>query len=404
MSRFTQNVRCAAVIPVTVRDSIEREAEHACASRFGTSLRAAVLTGSLARDEATGACNTGSWTLSSDADFFLVFRDRSPLPADTEIEVAGKEAAARLSAEGISIKIGFAGVSESFLRSMPRHIATYELKHCGRVICGDQRVLELVPAFEARELVREDAWRLLANRIVEVLEAIEAAGGDPDDSEVRYRTVKLYLDMATSYLVFTGQFAPSYRERERRLQQAARVTGSSGLDLELLADNVSACTAAKLGAAEIPKPPSTLWRDSVQLAHDLWRWELRQLTGEEGHQSDTELMRVWMHQQPLFVKVRGWASARRRSGRRLPTSEWLRWARQLRAASPRYLVYVAATAIFFQLPELVDEPAALCRSWRDVVARLPLTQSDPACNVDGWQGAARVVSRNYRQFLETTTA
>jgi len=404
MSSFAKDTQSSAAIPPEVRILIEQTVKGVCTKRFGKTLRAAILTGSIARDEATGILQMNTWVLTSDADVFFVFRDSSELPTDDQIVAASLESTELLKEQDVFVEVGCAGVTETFLRSMPRHIATFELKRNGRILCGDPQTIDLVPEFEASAISREDGWRLFANRITEALEALAIADGDLNDRDVRYRTVKLYLDMATSFLVFVGRYEPAYRDRQHRIDLVAATQSFSGLDLRLLADNVSMCTAAKLEGAEIPKSAPKLWQEGVQLANQLWSWELCVLTSADAAQGDAQLMRNWMRQQPLVSVVRGWASAGRRAGWRHCLSQSGRWLKQCLRASPRYFVYDAATAIFFSLADPARVSKNESGAWRPSLGRLPFLETSPPSDVNQWQGAARVVSRNYRQLLETTTA
>src|ERR1041384_5894704 len=69
----------------TTRQRICRATSEAASRKWGTSLRAVVLTGSLARDEATFVDKGLQRTLLGDADFFLIFHDDAPLPSKSDV-------------------------------------------------------------------------------------------------------------------------------------------------------------------------------------------------------------------------------------------------------------------------------------------------------------------------------
>ena len=83
-------------------------------------LRAIVLSGSLARDEATFVEGERHWRLLGDADFFLVFDDRLCLPDPRDVESTAKEIKAVLYENGLLAAVGLAAVPASYLRKLPR--------------------------------------------------------------------------------------------------------------------------------------------------------------------------------------------------------------------------------------------------------------------------------------------
>jgi len=397
---------CDLLIARQMRSAICEETVRVCTAQFGASVRALVLTGSIARDEATWVRDAGYWKLLGDADFFLVFQDR--IPAEPAVQGVAREVETVLRSKNIAADIGLAAVEGGYFRKLPPHIATYELRTCGRVVAGEQGILSLVPAFQAAEISLEDAWRLLANRIIELIEAV-AVSGDPQSAAARYRSVKLLLDMATSYLVFTGRYLPTYGERASALQEMAEQATDAGAPFPLaeFAGVVTACTNFKVGSGPYPRTVTGLFHDAVNYAEGLWRWELSRLTGTRADCPNSELMERWMALQPLSVRLRGWASLLRRSGWLRSWRQWPRWARLL-LASPRYWVYGSAAEILFRLPQLLEHgrnctiPDA---AWEAISATMSGVAGIPnRLGPPSWSIAGRMVSEGYRRFLETTAA
>jgi hypothetical protein len=332
-----------------------------------------------------------------DAEFYLVFRK---VDAATEIAVssAAEHIERYLLSLGLAGKIGLSAVDKRYLAGMPRHILTYELRSCGRVIWGDTDVLSVVPSFSPSEISREDAWRLLANRIVEQLGTISSTGRS-DSSEVQYATVKLYLDMATSYLVFVGHYGPTYRGRERALRELASGAGAESPPfwLRVLVDRVGDCTRFKLDGA----PLTEAWyrqEDRFEPVRVLWKWELAQLTGEPEDCSEAQLMSRWMECQALRAKLRGWVSVVRRCGVEGWT-EWPRWLRIAGTASPRYWIYSVASELLFHSERRAElEEATLA-----LAEKLPFRGPRPnGKGVREW--LISLTAANYHRFLETTTS
>ena len=204
-----------------------------------------------------------------------------------------------------------------------------------------------------------------------------------------YRTVKLYLDLATSLLLFAGAYAPTYRERAARLARLADAGARPDLPAGLarLAERVDECTRAKLEGHADAAPMDLDWREAVAATRRVWRWELARLTGSaiEGDALGRGTP------GPLARAAAARRSAPRLALRRPPPrlapgrGPLDRRAPPRRRASPRYCVYAAASALFFRLPELCGrEDAGRLRSGADAGSR-----SGPTALRRGDAGLAR---------------
>jgi hypothetical protein len=400
--------------------AIDEVAGQVCAERFSRGLRAVVLTGSLAREEGTLTLSHGRWDLLGDAEFLLIFHEHARLPTLQHLQELCRLIEAGLLERGLQAKIGLSPVHPSYLRTLKPHIFAYELRTCGRVVWGDPRVLLLIPAFSRGDIPLEDAWRLLCNRMIEQLEVARELLGRPAKlpPAVLYRTVKLYLDMATSYLVFVGAFEPSYRRRAERLMELAAARGNADhrpFPLESFAGRVRTCTQIKLNemtedaSCALAAPTElgfTFWEEAVEYARLLWRWELARLTGTVTQDLNGRLLQRWMRLQPLTQHLRGWLYALRKQGWHRSWRSWPRWGRQAWKASPRYWVYSAARELFFRLPCLLQPPEQRPQinvNWVEVRSRLPiLRDAGPEAQHAEWEQLADDIVRNYQRFLVGT--
>jgi hypothetical protein len=392
--------------------AICEETVRKASGRYGANLRAIVLTGSLARDEASFARDSTGWRLLGDADFFLVFHNRTRLPVVSEIESLRREVTVALAGRGLLASVGLGPLHECSFETIKPSISSYELRCCGQVVWGDDGVRSLIPEFSAHQIPLEDGWRMLANRIVELLEAIasEERVQHPISPDTQYRAIKLYLDMATSYLVFVGRYRPTYQERAKALEDSASDRSPSieaPFPLRPFADRVTSCTRVKLGEATSALTPQEVWC-AVHYAHLLWRWELIHLIGGTRYCSDSELMSGWMERQTIQVRFRGLASLLRRCVWRQNWRQVPRWIRLGCQATPRYWVYRVATEIFFRLPSLATNESGETNhntDWNPTYNQLPLLD-EPELDrtVAQWRSTAALASLTYRRFLENTTA
>lgn len=384
--------------------AISEETARLCAERFGRALKAVVLTGSLARDEATVIPDAGGVRLLSDAEFLLVFDPLAALPSPAAVEALRRQVEAALAARYLRPCLTLSAAHPRYLQRLQPHIFAYELRTCGRVIWGDPGILSLIPAFSESQIPLEDAWRLLANRLVELLAEVTGP------IEAGYRLVKLYLDMATSFLLFVGEYAPTYRARAARLRALADRTRPGPewpFLLDAFATRVAHCTQLKLqGTAAWDT--NVLAQEAVADARLLWRWELSRLTGASPDLPDHQLLDSWMRMQPFRQRARGWLYLLRQHGWRRGWSWYVRSMRRGWRASPRYWIYAASSDLLFAKhrpdgsPVLHAPGTAISTGWRRVVP-VATNAGDPE-SPHAADGLAGAILSNYRQFLVDTRA
>lgn len=391
---------------------IGEETVRRCLEKCGRRLRAVVLTGSLARDEATFIERGNHWCLFGDADFFLVYEQTQRLPSDADLAHLISAIENRLLARGIFGEIGLAAVHPSYIRRLKPRIATYELLTCGRVLWGDAGILSPIPRFSVEEISREDAWRMLCNRTVEFLgHAAEAPLGKAESSSpIAYAAIKLILDTATSYLVFSGAYEPTFRSRAVRLSELARDSATispASFPLKQFADQVSACTAWKLSEGEKGCDPPVIWKQAVRYAYTLWRWELAQLTDAPASLSDHALWSRWARRQTTLQRAQGWLSLVRRRGWHRSWRSWPRWIRLSFRGTPRYVVYSVAAGLLSRLSDRAEiEGAPLCPdlNWHELRRLLPECAPTSIARGENWRRLAADLIWNYKGFLLTTDA
>jgi hypothetical protein len=394
-------INSAEAVVTAVRDAVTHV--------FPAGLRAVVLTGSLARGEGTWLFEHQATRLAGDAEFFAIFDDGVALPSAARVAALIEEVENLLRANSITAKIGVSPVGPDYLRRLRPHIFAYELLHHGQVICGDPRVLELATPFASAAIPLEDGFRLLLNRMIELIESVCAAPCDLDAAllpeRVRHSAAKLWLDTATSYLLFQGQYESTYRARGAGLVRSLAAGLATPIDAAHFVERVTVATQWKLGD-NIAMPTVTVDDLVTQVgdAQKLWRWELGRLDPASGASGDRELMRRWIAGQPLAARGRGWAAVVKRHGITPSLARLPRWAAQAMAGSPRYLIYGAASEFFFALPAILrpDSGAARPPSWAFVRRGLPVVNQ---AEEDGsWCHAGAAIAWNYHRFLEDTRA
>jgi len=363
-----------------------------CSGEFAQ-LRSIVLTGSMARQESSFSNRNGSWHCEGDAECLLVFDSRSKLPDSAWIASAIRQIDDRLGVAGICCPVYLSPVTMNYFRKMQPHIFGYELRMCGDVIWGDPAVLRAIPEFGAGDIPKEDAWRMLANRLIELLEcaASDLRSDAPLTPALQYKLAKLYLDMASSYLIFVNAFEAGYRRRAEILEQVAAAQPNHPFQsLETFVERVRSATRYKLqGEGTVDERASCIFA-AITDAKALWLWELKELSQSPSG----------MPKQSAYQRLRGWSFVARRCGWGETLRYGTRWLTGGLRSSPRYSIYRAATEILFGLGTPITESKTALVS--DELSRLlPVVRHNQSAN---WREMAVEIGWNYHQFLEATRA
>jgi len=392
-----------------VKEVICEEAARLSLQVYHDRLCAVVLTGSLARNEGTFLEDELGCRVLGDAEFLLVCAERTELPSVPDLLVIQEKIAQRLRRRGIRVEVTLNAVRPDYLRRLPPSIFAYELRTCGNVIAGDPQVLRMIPAFTCAEIPREDAWRLLANRLIEQLESVDELleWRSTLSPLAHYRTVKLYLDMATSLLVFAGGYAPTYKERARNLGKLVHSPAGAGVwpfSLEPFIDDVVRCTEWKLCPPGIVlNADRRFWERVIDYAQALWGWELALLQQSDSSAEPADLMTLWMRRQPLRDRLRGWAHVLSKHGWFQSSPAWPRYLRLIARASPRHLVYAAGSTVLFELGAArKSRPVPdLERLRRDLPVQ---TWSNYDGDLSSLHSLAKSIVLNYKHFVAETRA
>jgi hypothetical protein len=381
-----------------------------CTTVLGSRLRAIVLTGSLARNEATFSASRSGFTFLSDGDFLLVLDERATDPSPAVLHNLEQLAEAMLLEEtAISVHVGFATVYPHYFRSLLPTTFTYELKNNGMVIWGDAHILDLIPYFPKSTLSKEDAWRTLNHRIVELIATIAACDLVVYRStpELEYAVVKLYLDMATSFLLFLDRYQATYTARLDELRKpTVEHCVPPRFDQKAFCDRVSKCTARKLARALFqPEETATLLEEAVGYARELWFWETNLLCGSPRYVPVAEAISTMGRRQTYTEKQRAWISLIRRVGVAATAKHALRWTKLCRLATPRYLVYGASFQLFCAVPELLTGTHLSSDRFdlSGICALLPVPP-DQAARTVNWTSLAAHTNRCYQTFLIGTVS
>lgn len=344
-----------------------RQAISFVIEELGTSaLDAVILTGSLARGEGSVLVSGGT-RLLGDAEFLVIFRSPMDFPATRRRLVELSRRATRwIGAGGAVAEFEFSPAGLDYLRQNARPaIFTFDLLRHGKVVWGPRDLLGELPPFGAAEIPREDAVRLLMNRMVEQLQLVpRLVGGRGQEFEkIAYHHVKTTLDLAGSALAFAGCYASPYSERPwrfARLLERSESLRNALPDPEALAREVRRAAhlklfpdPARLGSvgeetAERREELTLTLRRLARWFIAMWNWQMRELQGRP-EAPFPELVRGYIERERFGSRLRGWAKFILHPFRPPRAFSALRAARHLWRASPQALTYAAALFTYANL-------------------------------------------------------
>lgn len=345
---------------------------------------AVVLTGSVARAEASVLRGADGLRLLGDVELLVILRSPGHFAEMRRSMVAlSREATRVLGAGGRAASVEYSPADADYLRRRIRpSIFAYDLKTHGRVLWGPADLLASIVPFGADEIPREDALELALNR---TLELSSGEGGDEPD-RAGYQVVKTVLDLAGSALAFSRAYVSPYASRPRAYTSLARREPElyAALGGEAFVRELEAAARAKLAPALdlLPLRDLEVRRARVlEWCGALCVWEMRRMLGCPSA-SLVELIDAYLADEPVTGRLRGWLKY---GTHPLRPPRALRPARALRLlgrGSPRRLVYAATL-----LARSAEHPPR--EEWKEYAAAL-LPVPGPSGNGDVLRRAADV--------------
>jgi hypothetical protein len=378
---------------------------------------AILLTGSFARGEGSILQYGNQLKMLSDMEFLVVCPPRAEVErVQQAVNQKAQQLCGWLASRAVECEIECSAVSHDYLNCLRPAIFNYELLTHAQTVWGDDKILAAARRFPASEIPRWDAWRLLNNRILEQLQwvSISPKWRPRELQAALYHVLKCYLDMATTILIFAGQYRSRYGRRVDALEAWARTASKEGVTFaNELAARVSSCTAFKLHpdfrtfplGVDLSQEPEQLNAEVrrtivelVQIFHQVWRWAGNAFVGSKGLslEEDVVLQDAVLRSQPLREKLRGWAKLALMPEVRKRPGFLQRMSRLLLKGSPRYLIYSLASTLYFHLPEVVDGKTP---DVEDHESLLPVSFTDHANEDGGWWRLRADVLFGWRFFL-----
>jgi hypothetical protein len=313
-----------------------------------------ILTGSVARGEASLLPTPDGFRLLGDVEFMVIYRPTDDWSAvRRRAEELGRRATEEIGEGGRRAVIEFgAGSLEYLRRNIRPAIFSYDLVRHGKVVWGRPDILAEVAPFDTADIPPEDAVALVMNRIVELMAVRDAMRRPGNTVDTGYHVVKVILDLAGAALAFTGRYVSSYGARraafESLLHAMADLRSTLPEPMRFVHDLSRAIDAKReptperlaglADAATVARV--TAWSKA------LWLWQMRRLLRRPSGRFP-ELLDGYLARERFATRIRQWAKFALHPFRPQGAFAPARAARLLFQGSPHALTYASAMLVYW---------------------------------------------------------
>ncbi len=177
---------------------------------------AIVLTGGFAHGEGSFRRAPRGLVPLNDYDLLVIAKTE---PDAVLLQRLGEKAARALGMRAVDLL----GVGLHRFPWLPPTIFNYDLRYGGRVVLGDPKILDLLPAWTPRDIPLIEGQVLLLNRMLCLLECVEddparALDGDETAFFTTYQTAKAAFAVADVVLLRHGAYTVRYQDKLARLR------------------------------------------------------------------------------------------------------------------------------------------------------------------------------------------
>ncbi|MBN2654302.1 MAG: hypothetical protein JXR79_04210 [Nitrospirae bacterium] len=367
---------------------------------YRSDIEAVVLTGSFSRGEETIVrLNSLERIVLGDIEFIVITKEGiNPFDLLSKMKSAEQKAEVMLKQQGVTCSVEFSAVAHNFLKRLRPMIFSYELLMHGKVVYGDADLLEKVTGIHANDIPKSDAFYLLCNRIVEQLIHLKKLSkGECSGLEAYYPLVKMYMDMAGSFLTITGKYEPSYALRlERFLDMPEAERFVRGEEYSRFISILESMTNFKLQRNDNFNDKQhtsdhimSLFRETIPFAFKLWIWEVKFMTGKDAETISNSCKAI-LTKQTIKIKLRGWLKYLRTAWVMNEEISVLKFLRLFCLGTPQMLIYCAAAHLYFGAED---------KKRSDVYAAMYIIPKK--INLTSWNEAVDAVIEAWNKFVRS---
>lgn len=270
-----------------------------------------LLCGSFATGEGTVVLASGRTLFLSDLDIVVVVNSLGVhQSALSEKRNIGNRCERLWPGAEFRGKINVGIYYQSELPGLPPNPGVYDLKNRGILFFGEEDVVKLIPNYQSKEITKEEAVRLIENRIVALLGAHRLI--DKDDREDRlellYGISRVYTDILISSMVFAGEYITGYKNRLEFLERSRDNRIISDLISPGMFKKIDRWTRVKLdpASAETDFNSRDAWEEGASDLLHYWR-SFQSASSPYGRKDTIEnYLAARKSRYPLLLRLKLW--------------------------------------------------------------------------------------------------
>jgi len=332
-------------------------------------LEAIILTGGMTRGEGSVARHL---KIYSDIDLLIVLKNNYYYTrAVKELPILAKRISVELREKELCSHVDYGPLLEEHLRGMTAKMFTVELKEHGKVIWGNENVLENIHDLKTKDIPRDDAINLLFNRMMGqliFLDDIEKNNQNELEFAV-YHNGKIFVDLAGSLLAFIGEYETTYQKRAEKFKKIIKREDYSWIRERIpnIAEEVDFWTEFKIDPdlskiahkygystdnLDLNKLGLQIWMELADYVKTLWIWESNQYLKCKWTEDPIILAKNYFKKESIKSKVMEWINFSKHPHLDKNNFSYKRMIRLLKYGSPLLLAYISGAQIYFNTPNI----------------------------------------------------
>lgn len=345
-------------------------------------LEALVLVGSFSRGEGIAVQENERVNFLSDIEFWAVSKERQYRVMRAKVKGLSRAIEKYLEAKNIDVEITIGATTRKHLRRLKPYVFTLEAKGFGKVLCGNEEILRLIPRYSEQQIDPFDGFILLNNRIAEQLIVLgkiltressierspERSEGNRESGFDRHAIDKGYIQIVNSLLTFKGRYKSLYIEKVAEIKDLLpKLTYLESKIPGLIAETEEALNRLGAGKQRVISKEEALkeWHKLKNYFKEVWFYEARSLFSNRAYSLE-KLIRKFVSISSLSARIKGWAKLF------LPPKKELflnlgQGAAAFFLTSPRFLIYQQAVTHYFSDEPDMGRVSNIVKAWEAYV-------------------------------------
>lgn len=340
---------------------IDECVKYILSNKLSANIEAVIMVGSFSRGEEIICNYNGNTKILSDLEFMLVSKPVSFDKMKAICQAQEKEIEGYLKKLGYDLKVSLGFTTRQHLKRFKPYIFTIETKKFGKVLWGDEKILDLIPNYSFEDIEPIDGFILLNNRIVEQLIIFERI--KRGEGVHQYEINKGYIQIANSLLAFHRQYKSLYPEKKEVFSKLFPSIDYLNKKVPGLASKVeNALDSLKNAAFEAISHEEFMrrWQELRDYFKEVWIYEACKL----ANNIDTDLdhaINNFLRIPDFKSRLKGWVKMLSRGALKMNI------LRLNFSSSPQFLIYQKAVKAYFSDNAESNQIDKIIKDWESFV-------------------------------------